>query len=52
MAAGGNGQDGAVPRLGDVSAALLALALLAFGLVADRALVAQGAAVREKSAAA
>ena len=52
MAATGNGQDGGVPRLGDVSLAVLALALLAFGLVADRALVDQGAAVREKSAAA
>ena len=52
MSATGTGHDGAVPRLGDVSAAVLALALLAFGLVADRALVAQAAAVHEKSAAA
>lgn len=52
MATVGTGHDGAVRRLGDVSAAVLALALLAFGLVADRALVAQAAAVHEKSAAA
>lgn len=51
MMAGGIAQDGAVPRVSDIAAALLALALLGFGLVADRALVAQGAAAREKSAA-
>ena len=52
MAAVGSAHDGVVPRLGDVSAALLALALLAFGLVADRALVAQVAAIHDKSVAA
>lgn len=52
MAATGNGQDDVVPRIGDLSAAVLALALLAFGLVADRALVAQAAAAHEKAAAA
>lgn len=44
-------QDGAVPALRDVSAALLALGLCALGLVADRALVAQGEAAREKARA-
>jgi signal transduction histidine kinase len=52
MAAAGSAHDGVVPRLGDVSAALLALALLAFGLVADRGLVAQVAAIHDKSVAA
>ena len=52
MAGVGSAHDGVVPRLGDVSAALLAVALLAFGLVADRGLVAQVAALHEKSIAA
>jgi len=52
MVAGGSAQDGAVPRVSNGAAALLAVALFGFGLVADRALVAQGAATREKSAAA
>jgi signal transduction histidine kinase len=52
MAAVESGHDGGVPRLGDVSAALLALALLVFGLVADRGLVAQVTAVHDKSVAA
>ncbi len=52
MTAGGIAQDGAVPHVSNIAAALLALALLGFGLVADRALVAQGTAAREKSAAA